>query len=552
MLLFIILLTHPFYIQGQFYVPFPSQQPTDIPMPSFDSQGEYTMPPMPSFDSQGEYTMPPIPSDIYIPDYGMPPLPTYDMQPMPSFNNPKPTILYPSQYPMPSHKTEPTPSMQMLRRTPTLTIQSTKRPIPSTIPPSPFTIPDIFTSFFPETTGTTIDPNISKDLQEQIRKQMEEAMRKQMKEMEEEMRKQMKENIKDIDYNGLKDALRNMDTTMDSNVPKEMKGIMEEMKDTIKDIMKDHVKETIRATKEEIKSLVVFEEDRLPKNITELQSFITNIYDSFQELNDLTTNITSSFLDMKDSLRIIGTLAIQKDETYIFENKNENFTIHSTYVDGRKKRIFTSDETGISIPILPFENQTLSVIAWSDNPYDKLSTKEIYSKVITIMLSDYQTGNETRVYNLDDVINITIPLSNIDIDKYVPACMYWDDIAYDWKYDGCQIQNVSSTDVICGCSHLTDFSVGISQSIPENNSQGFFSTISKSTYVGIGVGVACLIFGIMAFIVVKKFIFKKQVVDETKNTAIVSHSNPIHDENPTPPNYKEKISHGPISTVSIV
>ncbi len=482
--------------------PKPSDYPTETYFPSDPKPSDYP--------TETYFPSDPKPSDYPI-EY--PTVPKQSIYPIPS--NPKASI-----YPIPSipkPSIYPVPTRNNLRAT-----QS---------PSLPFTMPESLgdlNTLFTTMTGTMG----SLDNQKDILKQMEDTMREQM----EQLKNTIKENIKHVDLKELKDALGNMD-----NLPGEIKNIMKDMRDTIKDIIKDVAKESIRNTKEEIKSMIDTMHRDGEKNISDFEHYITNVYDTFGELRDVTTNITTSLLDMKDTLRMIGTLAITEDEAHVFENKNENFTLHATYVEGRKKRVFASDDTHIAIPILPFENQTLSVISWTQNPYSELSSKPLFSKVISIMLSDYSSGNETRVFGLDAVINITLPISNLDIHQNIPVCMYWNDADLAWKYDGCAIQNITSTSVICGCSHLTDFSVGVQES--ESSSNSIFSKISKSTYIGIGVGGACLLIGIVAFVVVRKLLRKK----ETKKVAVVdvSTSNPVTLPQETNPIHK-------ISSVSYV
>ena len=49
--------------------------------------------------------------------------------------------------------------------------------------------------------------------------------------------------------------------------------------------------------------------------------------------------------------------------------------------------------------------------------------------------------------------------------RVVPTCMWWSETEGDWAHEGCTVVNYTSTNVTCGCTHLTDFMLGTNISV---------------------------------------------------------------------------------------
>ena len=49
--------------------------------------------------------------------------------------------------------------------------------------------------------------------------------------------------------------------------------------------------------------------------------------------------------------------------------------------------------------------------------------------------------------------------------RVVPTCMWWSEAEGDWAHEGCTLVNYTSTNVTCGCTHLTDFVLGTNISV---------------------------------------------------------------------------------------
>jgi hypothetical protein len=161
-----------------------------------------------------------------------------------------------------------------------------------------------------------------------------------------------------------------------------------------------------------------------------------------------------------DSLRRIGSLVSQQGAEK-FEKMTEDFGFVAGRIEDGIGRVLRFNETEVGLPPLPLLNQTLTLVQWSGNPYAGLVDKEVISHVVSVMLADAVSGNETTVRGLEQLINITVPLLEGRRDG-MPECVYWNVSLSDWMKDGCMVQEVLNTSVVCGCNHLTDFAVAYS------------------------------------------------------------------------------------------
>jgi hypothetical protein len=161
-----------------------------------------------------------------------------------------------------------------------------------------------------------------------------------------------------------------------------------------------------------------------------------------------------------DSLRRIGSLVSQQSEEK-FEKITSDFQFVASKMRERTETFLEANGSSVRLPPLPLLNQSVSIIQWSGNPYSGvLTSRGINSSVVSVMLSDLSSGNETVVRGLEDLINITLPILGGADGK--PECVYWNTSVSDWLGDGCRVQEVLQGAVICGCNHLTDFAVAFS------------------------------------------------------------------------------------------
>lgn len=169
-----------------------------------------------------------------------------------------------------------------------------------------------------------------------------------------------------------------------------------------------------------------------------------------------------SMSDVHDSLRRIGSIVSQQREEK-FEKITSDFQFVASKMRERTEN-FLGGRNGSSVrlPPLPFLNQSLTMIEWSGNPYSGvLTSRGINSSVVSVMMSDLSSGNETIIKGLDDLINITLPLvDRLGADDR-PECVFWNVTKEDWSNEGCRVQESLIESVVCGCNHLTDFAVAI-------------------------------------------------------------------------------------------
>merc|ERR1711920_1072058 len=75
-------------------------------------------------------------------------------------------------------------------------------------------------------------------------------------------------------------------------------------------------------------------------------------------------------------------------------------------------------------------------------------------------LIEIKLKNRTERYNLD---------WTLDKEYDFPSCDFWNVNDSYWDTDGCFVYNISNDTVICGCTHLTTFSISDDNIVPEAN-----------------------------------------------------------------------------------
>ncbi len=163
--------------------------------------------------------------------------------------------------------------------------------------------------------------------------------------------------------------------------------------------------------------------------------------------------------EVHDSMRRIGALVSQSQEK--FEKMTGDFKFAAQKLIDGAKNLLNFNTTAVGLPPLPLLNQTLTLIEWASNPYEGLTGRKLNSSVVSVMLADALSGNETVVRGLEQLINITLAIvgGGSGSGSSIPECVYWNTSVGDWLGDGCLVQEVRDGSVVCGCNHLTDFGV---------------------------------------------------------------------------------------------
>jgi len=207
---------------------------------------------------------------------------------------------------------------------------------------------------------------------------------------------------------------------------------------------------------------------------------------SESELRDLIRNKTSFNMDRLDSfvdslgsktgydiapsIRMIAGLVLQNSSS-LYERATGEFQLYASRLRNGVEQAFNFSNSRIRLPAsLPdLQNKSLSFVQFASNPYAALSGTKINSSVVSLMISDIYTGNETVIAGLQDAINFTIPgnyrdfVSSQDMDA---ACVYWNNNLADWSTDGCKLTDLTADVASCSCNHLTDFAVASLPTIP--------------------------------------------------------------------------------------
>lgn len=157
--------------------------------------------------------------------------------------------------------------------------------------------------------------------------------------------------------------------------------------------------------------------------------------------------------DVHGSVRMIAALILTNQSAdSVYERTTREFTMAATRMREIGEQTFRIAGLDISLPAaLAGANQTLSVIQHTGNPYAALSSQPINGSVISIMIGDL-LGNETNVRDLASLINFTVP-------GVGDACVFWNETEVAWSGEGCRVLGQTEAATLCGCNHLTDFTV---------------------------------------------------------------------------------------------
>ena len=223
---------------------------------------------------------------------------------------------------------------------------------------------------------------------------------------------------------------------------------------------------------------------QLPTSQDELQQFLqNNTRFDFKRADEFVDRLGSDTgTDIHGSIRMIAGLVLQ-NKTYdeVYKRTTAEFSLVTT-----RLRDLAHDYNFTQIHLPPTlasltENATLSIIQFVKNPYSVLSRLQPNTSVVSIMLGDLYSGNETTVHGLDQLINFTLPLAEpVTGDLRDAVCMFWNTTDREWSTEGCKTLGVSLTSIQCGCNHLTDFAAMI---LPVLAAPSSLSVISPSSLV---------------------------------------------------------------------
>ncbi len=164
--------------------------------------------------------------------------------------------------------------------------------------------------------------------------------------------------------------------------------------------------------------------------------------------------------DVHASIRMISGLVLTNESfSSVYERSTAAFRLAAARLEG-DARSFNLSGLQVILPALGLPaNQTISVMQWARNPYEALSSQPLNSSVVSIMIADAVTGNETRIAGLRDLLNFTLPLSRMLPGSMsdIASCVYWN--GTEWSGEGCRALRATDFEVTCGCTHLTDFAV---------------------------------------------------------------------------------------------
>jgi hypothetical protein len=220
---------------------------------------------------------------------------------------------------------------------------------------------------------------------------------------------------------------------------------------------------------------------------------------------------------IKNLLRTAGVLTLGGNPDVPFQVTTDTFSFHAQIIPPNPINVSTSN-LKLNIPNLNISGSAVSIITWNENPFQV--GQKLDTNVLSVSVSKL-TGQEVSINNLTEPLQFKYKLnldptdSRIDIATYkincfdnlnykitasgpsfinlaknnsnyiIPCydknysigcalndtlitfncpkpelkakCMYWNTSLEMWDDQGCSVVSVSSSELICNCSHLTDF-----------------------------------------------------------------------------------------------
>ncbi|XP_060579845.1 adhesion G protein-coupled receptor L3-like [Ruditapes philippinarum] len=141
----------------------------------------------------------------------------------------------------------------------------------------------------------------------------------------------------------------------------------------------------------------------------------------------------------------------------------------------------------------------------SDGSVESVDTSQVVNSEIVSAILPQKSG--VSYTNLDPPVVVTFKPKNKTFTK--PVCVFWDFNALGpgqkgaWSTDGCSLKEETADNVVCQCSHLTNFAVLMSPSGVDSKHSQILSIISA---VGCAISMVCLILTIVAHAVVWRLV----------------------------------------------
>ena len=216
-------------------------------------------------------------------------------------------------------------------------------------------------------------------------------------------------------------------------------------------------------------------------------------------------------------LRTAGVLTLVSNPDVPFEISTDTFSFIAQIIPPKPINVTTTN-LKLNIPNLNISGSAVSIITWNDNPYNV--GQKLDTNVLSVSISKL-TGQEVSIYNLSEPLQFKYKLnldpndSRIDIATYkincfdnlnykitangpsfvnlvknnsnyiipcsnknysigcslndtlvtftcpkpdlIAKCMYWNSSLGIWDDKGCSVISITNNELICNCSHLTDF-----------------------------------------------------------------------------------------------
>ncbi len=142
----------------------------------------------------------------------------------------------------------------------------------------------------------------------------------------------------------------------------------------------------------------------------------------------------------------------------------------------------------------------LSVILYANDSLF-VSNASVASPVVSVVVDEVMPGQ-----TLNTPLSISFFLSALDLTRVRPVCSYYNYVSLSWLQDGCMYDEArsNSTNVVCSCSHLTNFAVLL-------DAQGNTNALSAANRLALGyiTTIGCSISVILLGLLVLVFIFFK-------------------------------------------
>ncbi|PRP89803.1 hypothetical protein PROFUN_00145 [Planoprotostelium fungivorum] len=194
-----------------------------------------------------------------------------------------------------------------------------------------------------------------------------------------------------------------------------------------------------------------------------------------------------------------STTSLQKNQTYVLMSQNVSVTaskvkngteVYLTFEGSAASGLVPSDVTD-RLPA----NSSVILSSYTFNPYDTSSDPSVkYTHLVSLSVASLN-GSEISVQDTSSPITIGMNYEPREGQDYV--CVWWNDAQEGWSREGCQV-NVAGKSITCLCTHLTSFSLQVSQKQAVDNS----SSSGYGKWIGIGVGALALLVIVVVVVVI--------------------------------------------------